>query len=48
MNHTTKHCADDYPERDEYGRAFRWEADYSRMVHERVYAPDAEDEASDD
>lgn len=38
---------DEYPERDEYGRRFRWVANYSTGKHVREYAPESEEEVSE-
>jgi hypothetical protein len=43
--HSTSHrVADDYPEVDDYGRRFRWEANHSTGKYVRVYAPAEEAE----
>jgi len=33
-------CAAEYPETDDYGRHFRWEANHSTGLHIRIYPPE--------
>jgi hypothetical protein len=36
----------DYPETDEYGRAFTWEANHATGKHVRIYRPEDTDETT--